>query len=72
MKQMEKDLDEYRRQLYIYAAHVKQKYGQWPAKLKFNIFRENDWVVEEFDIDEFNRTMQWVIDTIHQIEQEPA
>lgn len=64
---MVKDLPTYRRQLYIYAAYVKEKFGVYPKYLKFNLFRENDWVVEEFDIKQFEDTMKWVVETIENI-----
>lgn len=64
---MQKDLPTYRKQLYIYAAYVKEKFGVYPKYLKFNLFRENEWVTEEFDIDMFNKTMKWVVETIESI-----
>lgn len=64
---MAKDLPTYRRQLYIYAAYVKEKFGVYPKYLKFNLFRENDWVTEEFDIEQFDATMKWVVETIEAI-----
>lgn len=42
---MEKELDVYRKQLYIYAHHVMEAYGVFPKKLIFNGFRENYTVV---------------------------
>lgn len=64
---MAKDLPTYRKQLYIYAAYVKQRWGVWPKYLKFNLFRENEWVTEEFDEATYNQVIQWVIDTIEAI-----
>ena len=64
---MAKDLPTYRKQLYIYAAYVYQKWGVWPKYLKFNLFRENEWVTEEFDSQTFDEVMTWVVDTIHTI-----
>lgn len=64
---MDKDLPTYRRQLYIYAAYVKKKYGVFPKYLKFNLFRENEWVTEEFSQEAFDETMRWVVDTIESI-----
>lgn len=64
---MAKDLPTYRKQLYIYAAYVKEKWGVFPKYLKFNLFRENDWVTEEFDQAVYDETMQWVVDTIEAI-----
>lgn len=64
---MTKDLPTYRKQLYIYAAYVKEKFGQYPKYLKFNLFRENEWVTEEFDETVFHEVMQWVVETIEEI-----
>lgn len=65
--QMKKDLPTYRRQLYTYAAFVKQKFGVYPAKLQFNMFKEGTFIDEQFDMDEYNATMQWIVDTIESI-----
>lgn len=64
---MKKDLPTYRKQLYIYAAYVKEKFGVFPKYLKFNLFRENEWVTEEFDEAVYHEVMQWVVDTIDAI-----
>ena len=64
---MKKDLPTFRKQLYVYAAYVKERFGVYPKYLKFNLFRENDWVTEEFDPDMFRETMRWVVDTIEEI-----
>ena len=64
---MKKELDTYRKQLYIYAAHVYQKYGVYPEKLMFNMFKEGTFIEEPFDQNMFDQTMQWVVDTIENI-----
>ena len=64
---MQKDLPAYRKQLYIYAAYVKQKFGVFPKYLKFNLFREGEWVTEEFSQESFDETMKWVVNTIEDI-----
>ena len=64
---MHKDLPTFRRQLYVYAAFVKQRFGVWPKYLKFNLFRENEWVTETFDLEEYEQTMKWVVETIENI-----
>ena len=64
---MSKELQTYRRQLYIYAAHVKQKYGVYPSKLSFNMFKEGTFIDEVFDINMFNDTMEWVVEMIESI-----
>lgn len=64
---MKKELATFRRQLYVYAAFVKQKFGVYPKYLKFNLFRENQWVTEAFDPAAFEETMAWVTRTIESI-----
>ena len=67
---MNKELLTYRRQLYTYAAHVKEKYGVYPTKLSFNMFKEGTFIDEPFDMDMFNDTMKWIVDTIESIMSE--
>ena len=61
---MQKDLNTYRRQLYIYAAYVKERFGAYPKHLKFNLFRENQWIEEEFSEEAYKATMLWIVSTI--------
>lgn len=67
---MSKDLSEYRRQLYVYAMYVKQEYGVYPRYLKFNLFRENDWVTEEFTEEACAETVEWIKSTIETIKRD--
>ena len=64
---MDKELLTYRRQLYTYAAHVKQKYGVFPDRLSFNMFKEGTWIHEAFDHQMYEDTMKWIVDTIESI-----
>ena len=64
---MKKELPVFRRQLYTYAIFVKEKYGVDPSKLSFNMFKEGTWIHEDFDIKEYNKTKEWIIDTIESI-----
>ena len=64
---MSKELLTYRRQLYTYAAHVKQKYGVFPNRLSFNMFKEACWIHEDFDQAMYDDTMTWIVDTIEAI-----
>lgn len=66
---MKKDLDTYRKQLYTYAMFVKQKYGVYPEKLVFNMFREQTFIEEAFNAEILEQTRKWIVDTIHEIEQ---
>lgn len=65
---MSKDLQTYRHQLYIYAMWLKEKYGVYPAKLSFNLFKEKKMVDEIFSEDQIEATTQWVLGLINRIE----
>ena len=65
---MRKDLPVYRHQLYIYGQWCKEHFGQYPAKLSFNLFKENMMVDEEFSEEALEETRQWILDTIREIE----
>lgn len=67
---MEKDLDVYRKQLYIYAHNVMETYGKFPKKLIFNGFRENYVYEQEFDPQVYVKSLEWVGETIHKIEND--
>lgn len=64
---MDKELNTYRRQLYVYAAFIKEKFGVFPSILRFNMFKEGYFIDEHFDIDAYNETMEWIVDTIESI-----
>lgn len=64
---MNKEISIYRRQLYIYAAFVKEKLGVFPTKLCFNMFKEGYLIEESFSQESYNEAIQWVVDTIESI-----
>lgn len=64
---MEKSLATYLRQLYTYAAYIKEKYGVYPQRLSFNMFREGTWIHEDFSQQAFDDTMRWIVETIENI-----
>lgn len=66
---MRKEYDTYKKQLYIYALYIKQQYGEWPSRLRFNMFREGYWITEEFDESYMKETEDWVEDTIRKINE---
>lgn len=70
MSSMAKELNIYRRQLYTYAAYVKDEFGRFPSKLCFNMFKDGEWIEEEFDEAAYNETVQWITDTIKAIRAE--
>lgn len=67
VKSMQKSIDTFKKQLYIYAGYVMQKFGQFPSMLRFNMIKGGTWINEPFSLEEYNKTMQWVTDTINEI-----
>ncbi len=61
---------QYARQLYIYSAFVKSRYGKYPVKLVFNMFRPNHLEIIGFSEADMNKAMKWVGDTIEEIGKE--
>ena len=65
---MKTDYPLYRNQLYLYALHVRQKYGRWPEKLSFNLIKDPKHSIwETFDIEQMNRTIAWATEQIDSI-----
>lgn len=50
----------YRRQLYLYSHYIHEKYGKYPKKLIFNLFRLEKFEEYEFNIDDFNEAVEWM------------
>ena len=58
------------KQQYMYSAYFKDKYGKFPDRLMFNLFKENGMLVERpFDEQEYNNTMKWADDLMTQMEE---
>ena len=66
---LKKDLPVYRNQLYLYAIWCKERFGQYPSKLSFNLFKEDMMVDEEFSEAGIGATTEWILSTISDIEQ---
>lgn len=64
-----KERNEMYKQQYIYSYFVHDEYGEWPQTLMFNLFKELGYLDEQvFSMEEFNKTMKWTTESIHQIE----
>ncbi len=61
------ELDEMLRQLYIYSAAVKQKYGKFPELLCFNCFKANTFIEEKFDKAKYDEAINWAVENIEKI-----
>lgn len=65
----DEELDNMLKQLYIYSAAVKSKYGKYPKTLGFNCFKINTIIEEPFVMSAFEETMSWVSSVIKDIEE---
>lgn len=64
MQSLKTKLFENTRQLYTYAAYVKERFGEYPAMLRFNMFRYGAFVDEAFSMERYGETMNWIDQTI--------
>lgn len=55
----DKELDKMLRQLYIYSAAIKQKYGKFPKVLCFNCFKTGVFIEEKFNEDAYKKAIEW-------------
>ena len=70
MNSMQKAQYENTRQLYTYAAYVKERFGEYPTLLRFNMFRYGVNIDEPFSRDRYAETMDWIERTIAEIRVE--
>lgn len=66
----DQELDEMLKQLYLYAAAVKQEYGKFPKALCFNCFKNQVFIEEPFSEEKFSETVEWFLKTIDSIADE--
>jgi len=64
---MKKEMDLYRRQLYIYARFVYEEFGVFPKTIGFNMIKTNEVIEETFNKEKYDETMAWVEQTIDSI-----
>lgn len=62
-----KEREEYFRQLYLYAECVKRKYGEYPYKLEFNMFRVPQIVEEFFSQPQCDFSVNWFCESVNKI-----
>lgn len=61
---------EYARQLYLYSAYIKQKYGKFPDELQFLMFRKQSEPVRiQFDEGAYDEAFSWARYTVEQIRE---
>lgn len=62
-----KEKKEYLRQLYLYSIYIHEKYGVYPYRLIFNMFKVNEKIDVNFDYKEYEDAKKWFIETIKDI-----
>ena len=61
------ELSHYKHQLYLYAIYIKRKYDRFPDLMRFYLFRKQIPVDIVFDQQEFEETLQWIKNSVHNI-----
>lgn len=64
---MSKEINLYRKQLYLYAHWCYERFGRWPMDICFNMLKTQEMIIEPFSYDEHAIAMKWYVDTIRQI-----
>ena len=67
--QNDRDIDSMLRQLYLYAEAVYQTFGEYPASLCFNCFRNGTFIEEPFQKDKLSDALTWAEGLVGEIEQ---
>ena len=62
-----KELAEYAKQIYIYSTAFREQFGEFPEFLEFFCFRENKVYEIPFDINDYNKAMDWAQRTVDEI-----
>lgn len=65
---LSKEINLYRKQLYLYAHWCYERFGQWPQDVCFNMIRTQEMIIEPFSLEEHDKAMQWFVDMIEQIQ----
>lgn len=61
------ELDEYLRQLYLYAIPVRERYGRFPDRLAFNCFRTGTLIQEPFQPERVEEVKAWAKGAVNTI-----
>ena len=65
------DFDSYKKQIYLYCRAVKEEFGEFPKEMSWNFFKDNAQTATiPFSKKEYNAAMKWLINSIHEIEDE--
>ena len=70
LKKSEGDFSKYRRQMYLYCKYVFETYGEFPALIVWNHFKDQKVAKIPFNKDEYEEALFWFENVIHNIEQD--
>lgn len=70
LKASESSFNSYKHQMYLYCHAIKDEFGVFPKWIIWNHFKEQEYVKIPFNMDEYENANRWLIDTIHEIEDE--
>lgn len=56
-------------QLYLYSAYIYIKFGKFPKKLIFNMFRVGKYIVNDFEMKKFEEAINWMYKQVDKIKQ---
>ena len=68
-KSDQEHFEDFKRQLYLYSIPIIQEYGS-VSKLKWNMFRQGNYIEIPWKQEEYDATIQWAKDTLKMIENE--
>lgn len=57
-------------QTYLYCKFIYEKYGKYPDRIRFNLFSENDYYEEDFDLSRYMQAIDWAARTIASIQNQ--
>ena len=61
------EIDEMMRQLYLYSAAIKDEYGSFPERLRFNCFRNGCLIEEPFREEAYEEAVRWAVGNVRKI-----
>lgn len=70
LKASEASFESYKKQMYLYARAVKEEYGVFPRWIVWNHFKDQEIVRIPFEEHDYDKSIKWFTDTIHDIEQD--
>lgn len=56
------------RQILIYSKHIFEEYGVFPARMRFNLFKESIYDERKFNKEDYDSAMDWAKNIIEKIE----